>query len=282
MMRQLPLFSGILPREMIVSDHVAHLQPSLSKMAAGRRNTDIIMALGVDEAFNLIGPSKSTASRQFVIDDITVGYTPKRMHVFKESRQCVCCGRTATVALIERPKHLNETSPHTIGLYIVSGTHFIPLTVDHLLLDCMGGRYDFSNLRTMCLDCNARRSDTMTSREIEQVRNNPTLYLKDRVSVPWLMHVLDLTEEAALVRQMGSRKQIAAKRQELIDARSFLRPGAVPPQIPTVVQEQQLLPQSPRTWRGWWNSMPSIMPMVYGWLADRQHWIMMPQLLFRW
>lgn len=272
-MKQLPLFPGILPHELIISDQVMHLKDSVSALARSGRPSTVVMALGVDEALDMLSPSNATTSRTLVVDRIKIGYTPKRMNIIKHNRRCVCCGRGADVALVERAKSQNEHGVHSLALYIVSGDSYIPLTVDHMLLVCMGGAYNEHNLRTMCLECNARRADMMSFADIAQVRANPRVYLKGGIDVPWLMHTLTITEEYVTLLQTGTRKQIAMKRDELIHARSFLQRGKVPPKVPTI--------PLPNPWTTWWNSMPSIWPAVYGWVAERHSWFTMPQLFVR-
>ena len=272
-MKQLPLFPGILPRELIISDQVAHLTDSIRGQAHSKRPSVAVMALGVDEILDKLSTSKSTAARTLMVDGIRVSYTPKRMNILRHNHKCVCCGRSADVALIERPVGQKENGAHSIALYIIHGKKYIPLTVDHLLLSCMGGQYNEHNLRTMCLECNARRADMMSFADIALVRANPRAYVKDGVSVPWLLHTLNLTEEYLQVLQTGTRKQIAMKRNELVDARSFLHRGKVPPKVPTV--------SPPNPWIAWWNSMPPIWPAAYGWVAERHNWFTVPQLFIR-
>ena len=70
---------------------------------------------------------------------------------------CKCCGRKATIALVQKQgKQCNARN--NIQFYIVnSDNHLNRLTIDHTIPHSLGGKTELENLEPMCSDCNGSK-----------------------------------------------------------------------------------------------------------------------------
>jgi hypothetical protein len=113
-----------------------------------------------------------------------------RIFTFHRSLTCECCGAQGNVFVVER--HVNNKQKPHLSLYSVTPTGAVMLTVDHILPDCMGGKYHPSNFQTMCTPCNQGKKNIMSLAEINLVRANPKMYAKWWVNVTYLLLILDV------------------------------------------------------------------------------------------
>ena len=103
--------------------------------------------------------------------------TSARMETFRRNPKCVRCGVEGTVFTIER--HVNENSMPYLNLYGFTKTgQPSMLTVDHIVPDSLCGKYSPLNFRTMCFQCNSKRSDSISLADIETVEQCPSQYVK--------------------------------------------------------------------------------------------------------
>lgn len=193
-------------------------------------------------------------------------YRAGRVRRLIEAKSCVCCGKVANHVRIVPTAQGSHTID--VGNLDENGV-FTRFTVDHILLDCMGGAYSDDNLQIMCSDCNTAKGDVMTIDEINLVRKNPTKYTVSGIDIPYLMYVLDMQEMELRMREDGTprrdlnrfRIQLSAERQKVLAKRAlpatFVNPYAdiLRPPVVTV-----------RSFAVWWKSMPSIKELVNNWL----------------
>lgn len=149
-----------------------------------------------DTVFGHLGKvGQSTGGEKYVkwtmcgVDTMT---TPKRIFSFENQRKCVCCGREGNAFFIER--HVNDTQFQYLNLYAILPNEIVLMTVDHILPDSMGGRYDDANFQTMCRPCNQSKKNIMSAEEVALVRADPKKYCKSWVHVPFLHALLDLQD----------------------------------------------------------------------------------------
>lgn len=145
-----------------------------------------------DTVLNVL-TSATVSSKQYqrwTLLDTEVTVTPKRLNTFKTNLACVCCGKVGNIFLIER--HRNDTETRYLNLYHVSDAEIVLMTVDHILPDSMGGRYDEANFQTMCRVCNLNKKNLMSIAEVELVRADPHKYAKSWMHMPFLHALLDL------------------------------------------------------------------------------------------
>lgn len=196
-----------------------------------------------------------------------------RLRMYKAQPTCVCCGRTADVAVVDKTPHSNSLDEYLINICITTKDGHVPLTTDHILLACVGGQNTASNYQTMCQECNAKKADVMSDAEIALVRNDVRRYAKSWVDSSYLNYLLELNAEynqatRAFASGNGTvtKKQLVSQFQAMKAARLKLQYGKKPPivQQPVVDEPKQI------TWASWWDARPSLMAPVYGWLG-RHH-----------
>lgn len=139
----------------------------------------------------LVGSGSTTGQYQnWNLCGVDAQVTPKRLRTFKDQLSCVCCGREGNVFLVER--HRNDNSTQYLNLYSISASGMVLMTVDHILPDSMGGRYDSANFQTMCRLCNQAKQNMMSEDEVALVRSNPSKYCKAWMPHGYLNILLDL------------------------------------------------------------------------------------------
>lgn len=200
---------------------------------------------------------------------VTIKTNAGRIKMYKNQPTCVCCGKTADTVRVMKSPHLHDVDGYVLDVCITTPDGYIPLTTDHILLASSGGMDAAINYQTMCHECNSKKADVMSNAEIAMVRANPRMYAKTWVDINYLEHLLDLNEEYnRLVASNVDRKQVLQFRQAMRTARSKLQYGKKVPVIkPVVIDLAPSVGWTP-TWKDWWNSRPSLLAPVYGWLGQ--------------
>lgn len=153
-------------------------------------------AFSTDTVFNAVGALPGGTGGQkpkpIKIDNLEFMITPKRLHTFKRNCACIKCGAEGNVFLVER--HNNETSMQYVNLYSLHKGGMAMITVDHILPDCLGGKYSPKNFQTMCSACNGAKGNLMSQEEIDDIRADPDNYAKEWYNREFLGLMLDLQE----------------------------------------------------------------------------------------
>lgn len=196
---QIRLFNGY--HFMVVDPLVDHLEGVLGKQVEDATTMTRYAAVSPETVF----ASLNSRSRQggmyeeWIILGVRVMVTPKRLDSFKLNPACVCCGRVGNVFLIER--HQNDTKSQYINLYSSDKSGLVLMTVDHILPDCMGGKYSPANFQTMCQKCNSSKGNVMSMSEIIDVRYNMKRYVKSWVNHEFLGLLLDIQVNLNLLKR---------------------------------------------------------------------------------
>lgn len=210
-------------------------------------------------------PSTRGVVRNSQYDGIQFNFRTGRVSRIINNPKCVCCGKEANHARI-----VPAVGTNTIDIgHVDSEGHFVKLTVDHILLDCMGGVYNSHNLQTMCAACNTAKGDVMSMEEVDAVRRNPTKYAAGWVNIPYLMYLLDMQEyEHRLREQNIPRKELNVFHNKMSTERRRLTADGK--KLPSVINNPYADILRPpitnvSTFRDWFKSMPSIKELVYNW-----------------
>lgn len=78
---------------------------------------------------------------------------PFKFRLFKENMSCVCCGIKGTEMFLEK---LGQD--FMVNLYAKKDGRFVLMTKDHIVARAYGGRDNYSNMQTMCCECNSLKS----------------------------------------------------------------------------------------------------------------------------
>jgi uncharacterized protein YkuJ len=113
---------------------------------------NVVAVATIDEVFQA---QKSFKGGKFTLNGIHCGRNFINWKLFEQNIKCVACGISGSYAAIES----NGGTPH-INLWAVTkdGKH-VMMTKDHIKPKSKGGSDDFSNLQTMCRDCNVRKGN---------------------------------------------------------------------------------------------------------------------------
>lgn len=174
------------------------LMQHLSAMSGQHINDAVTMQrfalLHPDTVFTLLAHNnqQSKEAQQWELCGVESMVTPKRLDTFRTNMKCVDCGCVGNAFLVER--HKNDNQHQYLNLYCIEPGSIKLMTVDHILPDCLGGRYDAVNFQTMCRACNLSKRNLMSLAEIDQVRQRPQQYAKTWVHLPFLHAILDLQE----------------------------------------------------------------------------------------
>jgi len=105
-----------------------------------------------------------------------------RLQLFKSGlTDCVSCGMRGTHFHIER--HWNDrVMPFSINLYGMDGEREVMMTWDHMLPVSLGGSNDIMNAQTMCANCNSRKGNQISLKEILEIVTNPYVMRLYRLS----------------------------------------------------------------------------------------------------
>lgn len=189
-------------------DHETHLIAPHINGAVTMTRFGILHPQTVFEQLDKINPSDSQQYLKWSLCGVEAMVTPKRLRSFKDNCKCVSCGREGNVFLIER--HVNEPTTQYLNLYAYDSGHLTLMTVDHILPDCLGGKYHVDNFQTMCRACNSDKANLMSLAEIERVRQNMGKYAKGWVRHDFLSLLLDLQ------MMIHQAKRNSAQRTQLI------------------------------------------------------------------
>lgn len=198
-------------------------------------------------------------------DGVEFSFRSGRIKFIMDNQTCVCCGKKVNHARLT-PACNSVTID--VGHLDENGA-FTRFTVDHMLLDCLGGDYNEHNIQTMCATCNAAKSDSMSIEEIERVRKNPELYARSHIHIPYLMYLLDMQEYELRLRTDGAtpKKTINQFHLTLIKARSRMpAKNDVAVTINNPYADLLRPPSVQQQFCRWFKTMPSIKELVYSWL----------------
>lgn len=141
-----------------------------------------------------------------------INIRPSRLGTFAANPTCVRCGCEAAFYATEYllSHSANAQEVRGLNLYGRGENNWVLFTVDHVLPDCIGGKYHGDNFQTMCTACNSQKSFSMTVDEIKRVRANPERYTKNWVvdhKRDQLMQILDILEGMADIKNKKEREK---------------------------------------------------------------------------
>lgn len=196
---QIRLFNGY--HFMVVDPAVNHLEDTLGSQVEHATTMVRYAAISPDVVFKRLveQPRQPGMYEQWNILGVNVMVTPKRLDSFRHNSTCVSCGRAGNVFLIER--HQNDSRGQYINMYSTEKGGLVLMTVDHILPDCMGGRYHPDNFQTMCQKCNSSKGNVMSMKEIIDVRYNMKRYAKSWVNQEFLNLLLDIQVNLNLLKR---------------------------------------------------------------------------------
>ena len=202
-----------------------------------------------------------------VYEGVKFSFRSGRIKRIMDNPTCVCCGKTVNHARLATTPTATTVDVGHLG----DDGHFTRFTVDHMLLDCMGGAYNDHNLQTMCVVCNTAKSDSMSLSEIELVRKNPTQYAATWVDIPYLMFLLDMQEYELRLRDDGvtTKNELNAFHIQLSNARCCMT--ADRRKFPAHINNPYAdILRPPVVTSGsfvqWIKSMPSVKELVANWM----------------
>ena len=244
-------------------------QPNNYSCESEKMDTQCI-EVPLDELRSLVAKTKSVTRgpiKQHVYNGTLFSFRTGRIRRILDRPKCVCCGKEVNHARIA-----STTTANTVDVgHLAEDGSFVRFTVDHLLLDCMGGRYNDDNLQTMCAACNTSKGDLMTELEINAVRKNPRKYAAEWVDIPYLMFLLDMQEYELRLRSDGvtTKKELNMFHMKLSKARCCLT--ADRRKIPSHIDNPYAAILRPpivtgSTFVDWIKSMPSVKELVRNWL----------------
>lgn len=140
-----------------------------------------------------------------ILKDVAVN--KRRMKTLLRQSKCVCCGRESNVFVVEEVT--NCSNPKYLNLYSVNEHNVMEMTVDHILVQSLGGNDTQTNRVTMCFDCNQKKANTMSAAEIDLVLSNVRKYTKEHLPVPFMVAVLTLMK-LSLNMKGNDRRQVDA------------------------------------------------------------------------
>lgn len=188
-----------------------------------------------------------------------------RIKAIMDGQTCVCCGKK-----INHARLTTACNSITVDVgYLSERGGFTRFTVDHMLLDCLGGAYNEHNIQIMCATCNTAKSDLMSVEEIERVRKNPKLYARDHVHIPYLMYLLDMQEYEMMLRTDGitSKKAINEFHAVLAQARARMpAKNNIAVDINNPYADLLRPPSVQQQFARWFKTMPPIKELVCSWL----------------
>lgn len=117
-----------------------------------------------------------------------------RYRAIAKSMKCVGCGIEGNVVIGEHPK--DHADSCRLNLYHLGSRGLVPMTVDHILPDSLGGRYGGRNFQVMCNACNTRKQNMMSLQEIALVRGDVDQYAKSWMDKQVVNLILTLQEMA--------------------------------------------------------------------------------------
>lgn len=115
-------------------------------------------------------------------------YLTKRSKVIgsamkRDGFACACCGASDVKYMLTK-KQNNYSFIPVVRKMVNGKPRAVRMTMDHNLLDSLGGRYDVKNTKALCIDCNAQRGnlfaefnefkywyDTTEDKSVEPVTN---------------------------------------------------------------------------------------------------------------
>lgn len=193
----------------------------------------------------LHGKGAGTREEKWDMDGLVVKATLGRLHAFRNNQACSCCGIQGKFFILER--HINEQSVAGFSLALYALDHrkqLVPMTVDHILPDSLGGRFATSNFQTMCRSCNQEKQHLMSQEEIDRIRSNVSAHAKEWVNVELLFELLNV-RESALNTLPGDK--LDALNQMFESYRKFLTHGTSNKKQSTIIDliRRQLNPPAP-------------------------------------
>lgn len=116
---------------------------------------NVLVVTTIDEVFQA---QTNFKGGKFILNGIHCGRSFTKWKLFEQNITCVGCGISGSYAAVESKENAN--TPH-INLWAVTkdGRHVL-MTKDHIKPTSKGGSNDFSNLQTMCRDCNVRKGNS--------------------------------------------------------------------------------------------------------------------------
>lgn len=225
---QLDLFSAIhfMAVDQLIDPALLTLVEPMLTQAKTMQRFGILHPDTVFAHFNDGNTPTSGQYQQWTMCGVTATVTPKRLRSFKDSMTCVCCGRVGNLFLVE--KHENDRQYQYLNLYSAGTGGLVLMTVDHILPDSMGGRYDPDNFQPMCRPCNQAKQHMMSPDEVARVRADPKRYAKSWVDPDYLNALLDLQ---MLIYNCTDPKHRHRLNSVFDRFRKKVKHGARPPQV---------------------------------------------------
>lgn len=135
-------------------------------------------------------------------EEFRVQMDDSRYRVFGNSLKCVECGLTGTIMRLEYSRHPRGLVELHFNLYAFKRGHAVLMTQDHITPRSKGGEDVDENLQTMCVKCNEKKGNKLTSEGAERHR------LKNRDKLLSYLH--DVIDGNILESRMEAEKLLLA------------------------------------------------------------------------
>ncbi len=115
---------------------------------------------------------KHFLKKTYVVEGVSyiVKMDSDRYQTFSKSLECVACGLSGSLFLLER-EHNHEPDIGHFNLYAVENNSLILMTKDHIVPRSKGGKNSIKNYQTMCEICNSiKKAKELNNNEIKQMR----------------------------------------------------------------------------------------------------------------
>ena len=175
---------------LVLDSDVLHLEPLIAAAITEIDSTWKYRALAPTTVFDCVANKSVLTNTDGTTFDISET-AATRFNTFSQNNKCISCKRIGNIFFIQ--KSTADVSYH-LDFYCLDSDGLMMMTVDHILLDSLGGKAGNINYQTMCSACNTKKGATMSLADISLVRANPSVYAKSWINLSFLSIMLDLQE----------------------------------------------------------------------------------------